>query len=576
MVRDKTVRVEIFVRVCLALLLVAGLFAVAARPALASAPPPAEACLAYPQSEADYARLLAGGQGWNCNRTTWSVRSGIAVLRFALPDGKVPERFSTRLSKIGSLRLGIVDRGGRIAWHTPGRDALVPSGHLAMTVPFPRADQGARAALVEITDPVLPGTFTMAAISSGPRPEIHREEVFMAMLCGLLLAPLLFSLAIYRVLRERFLLWHGAVVIFMLLHVMVTSGLSRYVVPVASDIAFYLVVLTYSAGAAAAIMLARSFIEPAALPDRMRRMLLLGAAWTMFNCAVLLGSADSIHETAARIYFTGWLPTIAVLVWVMIVAARRGSRVVWYQIAAWSPLIVVGTAQIVTNGVGLEEPLILHDLIGAAIVWEVILISLGIMDRLVNLRRDLDRQRRKVTKLEHLAERDPLTGLMNRRAIEPHFSRLRAEGFATFAVIDLDQFKDINDRYGHAIGDKVLQAAARALTPSDDMLSMRLGGEEFVLLLRGVNAVRHAEWCRRALSNRIAAEVEGLDRLVTASMGLVEIPQDVMPDASFAAIYARADGLLYQAKRGGRNRTVKERLSSFGKPRQRRQAGRAA
>ena len=61
----------------------------------------------------------------------------------------------------------------------------------------------------------------------------------------------------------------------------------------------------------------------------------------------------------------------------------------------------------------------------------------------------------------------------------------------------------------------------------------------------------------------MARDVAGLDRPVTASMGLVEIPAEVMPNASFAAIYARADGLLYQAKSAGRNRVVSERMTVF-------------
>lgn len=548
---------------CLVVVL-AALAAIQAQPAQARAP---EACLALIAGEADYPKLLGSDQGWNCDRSSWELGDGKAVLRFVPPDGKVPARFTTRLSRFGTLRIGVVDHAGHLAWHTLDRDALLPYGHMTMSVELPAAGQPARAVLVEMTQLALSGTVSEARLQGREaEPGFHRDEVYLAMLCGLLLAPLLFNLAFYRILREPFLFWHAGVVMLMLVHVVVTSGLSRYLARVPSDVASNAVALTYSAGTAAAIMLARAFIEPEALGPRLQQALRLGACWIMLNVSILMALVEYSALPAARLYFIGWIPVVAVLIVALGVAARNGSRAAWYQIAAWTPLILLGIGQIVTNAAGYPEPRVVHHLKGAAIVWEVMLISLGIIDRLVNLRRDLDRHRRRVTKLEQLAERDPLTGLMNRRAIEPHFSRLREEGFATFAVIDLDRFKDINDRFGHAVGDRVLQAAARALAPSEDMLSMRLGGEEFVMLLRGSNAVRHAEWCRRALSNRIAAEVEGLDRLVTASMGLVEIPQDVMPEASFAAIYARADGLLYQAKRGGRNRTVKERLSSFARP----------
>lgn len=557
-----------------AVVLLAGLTALLAQPALARTP---ESCLATIASQADYPRLLGSNRAWNCNSSSWSRPDGQAVLRFIPADGKVPARFTTRLSRIGSLRVGVIDPAGHLAWRTLDPDALLSYGHMTMSIDLPMAGQRARAVLVEMSEIPLAGTLTEARLN-GPEdePGFHRDELYLALLCGLLLTPLLFNLAFYRILRERFLIWHAGVVVLMLVHVIVTSGLSRYLVSIPVALSAYAVALTYSAGVASAIMLARDFIEPEMLEPRLRRALLLGAGWIMLNVAILIASIEFFALPATRLYFIGWIPVMVVLVWALGTAARNGSRAAWYQITAWVPLILLGMGQILINAAGYSEPHIVHQLKGAAIAWEVMLISLGIIDRLVTLRRDRDHHQRRASKLEQLAERDPLTGLMNRRAIEPHFARLREEGFATFAVIDLDRFKDINDRFGHAVGDRVLQATARALAPTEDMLSMRLGGEEFVLLLRGSGAVRHAEWCRRVLSNRIAAEVEGLDRLVTASMGLVEVPRDVMPDASFAAIYARADGLLYQAKRGGRNRTVKERLSSFARPARGKSKGSAA
>jgi diguanylate cyclase (GGDEF)-like protein len=558
---------------CMAVFL-AGLTALLAQPAVARTP---EACLGMIASQADYPRLLASDQAWNCDRASWARADGLAVLRFVPEDGKVPARFTTRLSRIGSLRVGVIEPSGQLAWQALDRDALRTFGHMTMSIDLPMAGQPASAVLIEMSQISLAGTVTEARLHGREvEPGFHRDELYLALLCGLLLAPLLFNLAFYRILRERFLFWHAGVVVLMLVHVVVTSGLSRYLVSIPIAIVSYAVALTYSAGVASAIMLARSFIEPQLLTARMRLALLLSAVWIMVNVAILIVAIEFLDLPAARLYFIGWIPVVAVLVCALASAARNGSRAAWYQIAAWAPLILLGIGQILLNAAGYTEPRIVHQLKGAAIAWEVMLISLGIIDRLVNLRRDRDHHQRRASKLEQLAERDPLTGLMNRRAIEPHFARLREEGYATFAVIDLDRFKDINDRFGHAVGDRVLQAAARALAPSNDMLSMRLGGEEFVLLLRGSGAVRHAEWCRRALSNRIAAEVEGLDRLVTASMGLVEVPRDVMPDASFAAIYARADGLLYQAKRGGRNRTVKERLTSFARPVRKKNRGAAA
>lgn len=181
----------------------------------------------------------------------------------------------------------------------------------------------------------------------------------------------------------------------------------------------------------------------------------------------------------------------------------------------------------------------------------------------LRLRKERDSARAKANTLGELAERDSLTGMLNRRAVEPRFTELQSAGFSTVAVIDLDRFKAINDEYGHACGDDVLRAAASALEPDEDCLVTRLGGEEFMLLLRGKKARERAERRRQAIPQRVAAEVAGLDRVVTASMGLVELPRRGMVYRSFEDLYASADRLLYAAKETGRNRTVAEKVSLF-------------
>src|SRR5690606_19851649 len=111
---------------------------------------------------------------------------------------------------------------------------------------------------------------------------------------------------------------------------------------------------------------------------------------------------------------------------------------------------------------------------------EVLFTMLGMADRFVTMKRERDRARTAADLLEHLSETDPLTGLLNRRAIEQQFERLRTEGFTTLAVIDLDHFKTINDANGHAVGDAVLKAVAEALQAGPNIRAYRLGGEEFV------------------------------------------------------------------------------------------------
>ena len=163
-----------------------------------------------------------------------------------------------------------------------------------------------------------------------------------------------------------------------------------------------------------------------------------------------------------------------------------------------------------------------------------------------------------------LADLDPLTGLLNRRGIEARFAVLHGEGYRAMALIDLDRFKQVNDTFGHAKGDDVLRATAQVLTSDPDTVAVRIGGEEFLLLLRGRNVGGRAERMRRAISRRVATDVPGLDRLVTASMGLVTSEGDWDMVPGFAALYHDCDKLLYQAKSCGRNRTMAEQRRVFG------------
>lgn len=157
---------------------------------------------------------------------------------------------------------------------------------------------------------------------------------------------------------------------------------------------------------------------------------------------------------------------------------------------------------------------------------------------------------------------DPLTGLHNRRAFEEMAARevqLAARDSAplTLLMMDLDHFKQLNDTWGHALGDRALRAFGGVLltvTGSCDAVA-RLGGEEFAILLPGRSA-RTA----LALAERLRATVEGLrlsegEELVrfTVSVGLSSLRPG---ETSLEPMFHRADRALYQAKREGRNRVV--------------------
>jgi diguanylate cyclase (GGDEF)-like protein len=169
---------------------------------------------------------------------------------------------------------------------------------------------------------------------------------------------------------------------------------------------------------------------------------------------------------------------------------------------------------------------------------------------------------RTAQRLNELAGQDPLTGALNRRAwraaIEKECARVRRRG-TRFSVmmIDIDDFKQVNDKYGHAAGDQVLTASAGIIAAQlrkGDTLS-RFGGEEFVALLVDAHEQGAAAMAERIRETVAASAVdwEGSTFSVTCSIGIAEF--DPARDTADSVV-ARADKAMYQAKSQGRNRVV--------------------
>jgi diguanylate cyclase (GGDEF)-like protein len=321
--------------------------------------------------------------------------------------------------------------------------------------------------------------------------------------------------------------------------------------------------LLFGLSVGAAGMFAHSFIEDGKLHPWLRRALPVAGGWAVLASSLHAAFPFVLRPVQSALYYWAYVPVLILYVWVLADALRRGSRAARYQAVGWAPMLGVGVIRLVSGllpAVANQDAMMLFY---AGCVVEVLATTLGVADRFMAIKDQRDRARTEAHLLERLSERDPLTGMLNRRALEDRFAMLRAEGFTTLAVIDLDHFKHVNDTHGHAVGDRVLKAVAQVLQQDADTLAFRMGGEEFLMLLRGRDAVRRAENRRQALSARIAEQVNGLDGLVTASMGLIEVPASAMPNASLQELYTRADQLLYEAKQAGRNRTLSERLKTF-------------
>lgn len=185
----------------------------------------------------------------------------------------------------------------------------------------------------------------------------------------------------------------------------------------------------------------------------------------------------------------------------------------------------------------------------AAIVGVLLLIALWLAIQQSRVRASANRE------LDELANTDTLTGLRNRRYFIDHIRRRAASGQARGALIliDLDQFKRINDDHGHEVGDIVLKEAAgriQAMMRAEDTVA-RWGGEEFLAFLPdcdGEAAVQVAERIREAIHEPPILH-DGATQSITATLGVAEVDHDQDFDRSFR----RADAALYRGKQAGRD-----------------------
>lgn len=246
-------------------------------------------------------------------------------------------------------------------------------------------------------------------------------------------------------------------------------------------------------------------------------------------------------------------------------ASRRGWRHLLVKAGRWKSLLIVTTYSVLSSvvltvslslllGASREEfPFIL-----ALAIIVPALVAPSVTHFLMQLLFELEDTR---AQLLNLATRDSLTQTYNRRylmeRLEIETTRaLRTKTSLSLIMVDIDNFKSVNDTYGHATGDRVLQGMAESfmkLLRSYDVLA-RLGGEEFVLLLPNVSlehACTVAERLRAVAAIFDASTDDGTLFKITVSLGVSTLAPS---DTNHLNLLNQADQALYQAKRNGKNR----------------------
>ncbi|AHE55799.1 GGDEF domain-containing protein [Sphingomonas sanxanigenens] len=372
----------------------------------------------------------------------------------------------------------------------------------------------------------------------------------------LLLLAALYNLLLAIAMRRAYLVWQGGWALCMVLWGLLWSQIALLVAPqVAGTLASQICSLLACVAVFTATMAALFSITAA--PRWLR--LLLGALTTL---VLLLGFPLAFARGGPLALVDALLDPLVLLNLFLVVVLvtigwRRGQGEARDFAIAWTlPIIALTVIHIFDFGALLGGGSQIAILIASAL--QTVVIAIAATVRLARIRWERDSARAAERMLIDLANRDPLTGLLNRRGFAQGFATLRQASATPISLllIDVDHFKSINDGFGHDVGDEVLRRLATRLDDDGQSrhLAGRLGGEEFVIALPATGPSelrRFAEEMRRSCSAMDVADLLG-QRCLTVSIGMA--PGD--RDTDFETLYRVADQALYSAKAGGRNRVA--------------------
>ncbi len=387
----------------------------------------------------------------------------------------------------------------------------------------------------------------LAGHGESANTEIIRAALYGAF-AGMAIALIVYNLALWAALRQAFQPAYCLLVLCLLAYAITSSGALGQAFPgLDNNDRQRMNVLFLAASAAAALIFARSFFERAVFAGP------LGKASTGVIVALLASAGCWVAFAPWQIHlFDGLLSGayLALMVLVPVIlwrAWRVRSNFLWLFALAWGAPIAMGVLRL-ANAFGvigwsfwLDNSTIL------SMAMEALLSSVAIAYRIRLLSRERDEAREQEIAARLLADTDPLTGLLNRRAFLAQ--AIGRPGAQTLLIADIDHFKRVNETIGHDGGDEVLRVFARALrmaVPADTLIA-RIGGEEFAIIADATAAPSATTILDRLRTARMPYDIA-----VTASIGTCTGP--LLRETDWKQLYRSADRALFAAKAAGRDR----------------------
>ncbi|RYE03633.1 MAG: diguanylate cyclase [Sphingomonadales bacterium] len=451
------------------------------------------------------------------------------------------------------LSLHVLYADGRMSSTTTGPRGVTPLLQLGALVeqPLPQFDSDVVRLLWHVEGSAnVRGIVLGTRLSTGSQSE--RTNLSMAALyagfAGLCVALIIYNLALWGALRHRFQLYYCAMVAALLAYTFSSSGALAWVFPdIANNDRLRINYLLLSFTGASALIFARSFFEERVFAGWLGRytaaitIALAGVGVLFFISAPFsIRSADATFTTVFLALTTVVGPTL----WQ---AWRRRSNYLWLFAIGWGIPILTAIARVMAGLHIIPWNFWLDNSTILSMVVEALISSLAIAYRIKLLRDERDWAIASEVMARRLADTDPLTGLLNRRAFLDQ--AIGRPGEQQLLIADLDHFKRVNETLGHDGGDEVLRLFARLLrthVPAGALVA-RMGGEEFAILSSVSEPVEP-----ELLLAKLRATRMPFDLLVTASIGACKGP--LTSDVEWKALYRGADAALFEAKSAGRDR----------------------
>jgi diguanylate cyclase (GGDEF)-like protein len=538
------------------LMLLVGVGIASPSSALSLAGKPLSVCIARAQPGLTPRVAFADPGRFDCTTSQARLHRGdFWILSQKLPDTATSPGLSIRFASLWQDRVTMYVRYADGAIRRAGFTSRTASQHLmlgaTLALAIPHHDAPAVRVLWHVRGAAnLRGVILGASLAT--HDEAADSEILLAALygafAGMAIALIVYNLALWAALRQRFQLVYCMLVLCLLTYAATSSGaIGQIFASLDNNDRLRLNGLFLAGSAILVLGFAQTFFERRVFAGWLGKasigvMTAIGGS----ACAYAILSPWLMPVTD-RLLTASYLSLICLVPVILWRAYRQRSNYLWMFALAWGAPVAFAGLRIASAFDLLGWSFWLDNSTIVSMMLEALLSSFAIAYRIRILSRERDEAREQEIAARLLAATDPLTGLLNRRAfLERSIGR---DGDQMLLLADIDHFKRVNETIGHDGGDEVLRVFARALRAAvpPDALVARLGGEEFAII-----APADAGLAASMVLERLRTERMPFDLSVTASIGTCTGP--LAREIDWKTLYRSADRALFEAKAAGRDR----------------------